>query len=118
MNAVGYVEITRSAGPRPHERLNLAGYVLDSGGYGLAAFRGVGALDLRPASGSGTKASRAVQGDRPTWVIGVKIRTFSCHNVSIGVGFEAPKPARLGLILTPMRRRGRPPYLGIRLARE
>ena len=41
-----------------------AGYVLDSGGYGLAAFRGADALAL--ASGSGTKASRAVQGDRPT----------------------------------------------------
>ena len=38
--------------------------------------------------------------------IGVKIRTFSCHNVSIGVGFEAPKPARLGLILTPMQPQG------------
>ena len=29
----------------------LAGYVLDSGGYGLAAFRGAGASDLGPASG-------------------------------------------------------------------
>ncbi len=35
-----------------------AGYVFDSGGYGLAALRGADALVL--ASGSGTKASGAV----------------------------------------------------------
>ena len=46
------------------EAIHLAGYVFDSGGYGLAAFRGAGAL--ASASGSGTRASRAVQGDRPT----------------------------------------------------
>ena len=41
-----------------------AGYVLDSGGYGLAAFRGADALV--PLPGSGTKASRAGQGAGPT----------------------------------------------------
>ena len=51
-------------------RKRFAGYVLDSGVYGLAALRGAGTLSPAaaqpPASGSETRASRAVQGDCPT----------------------------------------------------
>ena len=49
---------------------------------------------LRPASSSGTKASRAVQGDRP---IGVYLRTFPGINASTGVGFNAPDHRDLAL---------------------
>ncbi len=49
------------------------GYVLDSSGYGLAAFRVAGALGFRFASSSGTRASRAGQGARPTWATAVVI---------------------------------------------
>ena len=51
----------------------VTGYVLDSSGYGLAAFRVAGALGFRPASSSGTRASRAGQGARPTWAAAVVI---------------------------------------------
>ena len=54
-------------------KLTETGYVLDSSGYGLAAFRVAGALGFRCASSSGTRASRAGQGARPTSATAVVI---------------------------------------------
>ena len=51
----------------------LLGGVLDSSGRGLAAFRVADALGFRFASSSGTRASRAGQGARPTSAAAVVI---------------------------------------------